>query len=312
MLASGFAYGPDIQIKFQQYDNSPWLLDGRAFDDIAITLVDPGIQVVTTTGDIHRTAEQVYAVRWQEADSSLYDGNDRVQLFFHTDPTWNPTAATDTDLDTHRFHELADLPVTGSLARLARNDGTIDDGQWVRLEGLSTSAGNYVFAAIVDESTGDILAWNRSSGRLIIDLPLAAAGEVLTTRLSGGFNKSVDEAADQDPNSKAGYVIRWSDAGLPTGATIDIKFGASDTFSEATTQYAYGWGAGVTAGVRGGMARHITAATDGPAGDSFKWYIGDSARVARGTGYFTWVVIRSSVGDILATARSIGQLTIIP
>lgn len=197
------------------------------------------------------------------------------------------------------------------LVRNARLDGTIDDGLWVRMEQLDPDQGNYVFAAIVNESTDQMLCWDRSEGRLYLSAPVPAV-QVLTTRNSGSFNKSVEEAANQDANDKACYVIRWSDYAVPAGATIDVRYGSISTYSEATTSFCYGWGGGLSGGgSRGIQTTGISAATDGQAGDSFKWYIGDDLRVQKGVGYYMWVLLRDLNGGLLDIARSNGMLTVI-
>ena len=37
---AGIAYTSDFRIKFQQYDNFPWISDGREFDNIEVTFSD--------------------------------------------------------------------------------------------------------------------------------------------------------------------------------------------------------------------------------------------------------------------------------
>ncbi|MCA9248624.1 MAG: hypothetical protein KDA42_15975, partial [Planctomycetales bacterium] len=64
---AGISLGADFQIKFQQYDNFPFNSDGRAFDDVAITV--PGVVAETTSAFLE--ADQTLTVIAAPQDSAV-------------------------------------------------------------------------------------------------------------------------------------------------------------------------------------------------------------------------------------------------
>jgi hypothetical protein len=154
IAAAGIAFTSDFQIKFQQYDDSPWSNDGFEFDDIALSLGtaldDHGNSIIAAT-PVNPSGSQIGKIE-VPGDQDFF----RLSLPATTDMAISTTGGLDT---------LGDLYDAAGNLLATNNDGagigknfllrrSLGAGSYyIRVRGAKGAKGNYV---LVTSSTSAV------------------------------------------------------------------------------------------------------------------------------------------------------------